>query len=68
MTRADAEQTINTLYGFPGESWDSDLSVAIAAQVLSEFGLDALTDNAVIALAIRHRAIDDGMTRAPEPR
>jgi hypothetical protein len=68
MTRHEAEYFIKALYGFPNEASEAALSVAVAAEVLGELGLDALTDDAVIALARRQRAMDDGTAREPSPR
>jgi hypothetical protein len=64
-TRAESKRIIvGTLYGFPGEDYDTDEGRVLATTLLMEMGLEALTDEACSRLAALHQQHEDRATRA----
>lgn len=66
-TRAEARRIITeTLYGAPGEDYDTPDGRELMTALLEQMGLLALTDDAVVRLAAMHRDRDERQTRAAE--
>ena len=59
MTREEATRlVVEVLYGAPGEDHDTPQGRELLLGLLEELGLAALTDEAVVRLAQRHREAD----------